>query len=250
MTRPSRSLLLPAIASSCSLPTNPLAVVPQQYGRRSQRDSSELQRRQRRRQCTPNPSRCSCGSRPSYSPGGTQNQHMQAAQGNPELRASANHGEPPVAATGRPGEFSGHEAVPARQAGGVYNPPANRGTAQPRSQNGGRPATAVHPKGLPPMERPPAPNTGNAKTDQKHQQQHRKLQQKQDQERQKLQQQREKEHQQIAKQNANEAKKQQTEQKHQQQNRQLQQRHFQQPQNLQQRQGPPSRLEPKPPKGK
>jgi hypothetical protein len=53
------------------------------------------------------------------------------------------------------------------------------------------------------MERPPAPNTGNAKTDQKYQQQHRKLQQKQDQERQKLQQQPEKEHQQVAKQNAN-----------------------------------------------
>jgi hypothetical protein len=183
-------------------------------------------------------------------PAAAQTQHMQAARGNPELRASANHGKPPVAATVRPGEFSGREAVPARQAGGVYNPPPNRGTAQPRSENGGRPATAVHPNDLPPMERPPAPNTGNAKTDQKYQQQQQKLQQKQDQERQKLQQQQEKEHQQIAKQNANEAKKQQTEQKHQQQTQQLQQRHVQQQQNLQQRQAPPpSRPEPKPPKG-
>jgi WXXGXW repeat (2 copies) len=183
-------------------------------------------------------------------PPAAQMQHVQAARGNPELRASANHGKPPVAATARPGEFTGREAVPARQAGAPYNPPANRGAAPGRTENGGQPAPVYHPKDLPPMERPAPPNTGDAKTDQKYQQQQQKLQQKQEQERQKLQQQQDKEHQRLAQQNANEASKQQTEQKHQQQTQQLQQRHVQQQQQMQQRQAPPSRPEPKPPKGK
>jgi YXWGXW repeat-containing protein len=202
-------------------------------------------------------------------PAAGQREQVQAARGNPQFRASANHGKPPVAATARPGDFT-HEAVPAREAGAPYNPPANRGGTAPRpaanegrpaanegrpaaneerpAANEGRPATAIHPKELPPMERPAAPNTGNDKRDQKYQQQQQKLQQKQDQERQKLQGQQEKEHQQLVKQNANDARKQQTEQKHQQQTQQLQQRHTQQQQKLQQRQAPPaSRPESRPP---
>jgi hypothetical protein len=34
-----------------------------------------------------------------------QTQHVQAARSNPELRASANQGKPPIAATARPGDF-------------------------------------------------------------------------------------------------------------------------------------------------
>jgi len=181
-------------------------------------------------------------------PAAAQTQHIGAARGNPEFRASANHGKPPVAATAKPGEFSGHDAVPAREAGAPYNPPANRGAAAPKAENGGRPATAVHPTDLPPMERPAAPNTGDPNRDKKYQQQQQKLQQKQDQERTKLQQQQENEHQQLAKQSASEAQKQQTEQKHQQQTQQLQQRHVQQQQSLQQRQAPPSRPAARPPK--
>jgi len=185
-------------------------------------------------------------------PAAPQIQHMQAARGNPELRASANHGKPPVAATARPGAFSGREVVSARAAGAPYNPPANRGRAESRPANGGggggRPSTAYHPKELPPMERPAAPNTGNPKTDQKYQQQQQKLQQKQDQERQKLQQQQERDHQQLEQRHASEPTKQQTEQRHQQQTQQLQERHTQQQQKLQQRQAPPSRPEGKPPK--
>ncbi|HET6178987.1 MAG TPA: hypothetical protein VFE61_18805 [Candidatus Sulfotelmatobacter sp.] len=206
-------------------------------------------------------------------PAAVQAQHMQAARGNPELRASANHGRPPVAATGRPGELSGREAVPAREAGAPYNPPANRG-AQPRNENagrpaegrpaenegrpsgneahpadnGGRPANVVHPNDLPAMEHPAAPNTGNSKADKKFQQQEEKLQQRQGQERQKLQQQQEKEHQQLAKQNANDARKQQTEQRHQQQTQQLEQRHTQQQQQMQQKQTPRNPAPEKPPK--
>ena len=159
-----------------------------------------------------------------------QTQHLQAARGNPELRSGANHGKPPVAATARPGEFSGHEAVPAREAGGAYNPPANRG-----GNTGGN---VVHPRDLPPVEKT-TPNTGNPKSDRKFQQQQEKMSARQDQERQKLQQQQEKEHQQLAKQNADEARKQQTEQRHQQQTQQLQEKHTQQRQQLQQKFTPP-----------
>jgi hypothetical protein len=183
-------------------------------------------------------------------PAATQMQHMRAAGGNPELRASANHGKPPIAATVRPAAFTGRETVPARQAGAPYSPPANRGSAQPRPGTASHPAPVYHPKDLPPMERPAPPNTGNAKTDQKYQQQQQKLQQKQEQERQKLQQQQERDHQRLAQQNANEPSKQHTEQKHQQQTQQLQQRHVQQQQQMEQRQAPPSQPQSKPPKGK
>ncbi len=183
-------------------------------------------------------------------PASVQVQHVQAAHNNPELRASANQGKPPVAATPKPGEFKGHEVVAAREAGAPYKPPANRGGAQPRGENPGKPSSPIHAKELPPMERPAAPNTGNAKLDQKYQQQQQKLQQKQDQERQKLIQQQEKEDQRMSQQNANDARKQQTEQRHQQQTQQLQERHVQQQQQMRQQQAPPpARPEGRPPKG-
>ena len=59
-------------------------------------------------------------------PVAAQTQHIQAARSNPQLRASANMGKPPIAATPRPGEFKG-SVVAAREAGGKYTPPPNRG---------------------------------------------------------------------------------------------------------------------------
>ena len=67
-------------------------------------------------------------------PVAAQTQHAWTARNNPQQRFSANHGAPPVVATPRPN-------------------------------------TAVHPKELPPIERPASPNTGNAKLDQKYQKQ-------------------------------------------------------------------------------
>jgi hypothetical protein len=158
-----------------------------------------------------------------------QTEHAQAARSNRDLRASVNHGAPPIAATPRPGDFKASGVVRAREAGAP--------NAGGRAENAGsRPA--VHPNDLPAMERPAAPNTGNAKQDQKYQQQQEKLQAKQQQERQKLQQQQDKEHQQAQKQQADEARTQQMEQRHQQQTQQLQERHTQQMQQLQQRQAP------------
>jgi hypothetical protein len=190
-------------------------------------------------------------------PVAAQTQHVEAARANPELRASANHGKPPIAATARPGAFNGREVVPAKEAGAPYKPAEARGNAQPgrpennvprpgNNQQAGRPENNVprppvpaHAKELQPHERPAPPNTGNAKVDKKYQQQQDKLYQKQEQDHQKLQQKQEQEHQRLAQKNADEARKQQVEQKHQQQTQQMEQKHVQQQQKLQNKQGAP-----------
>jgi hypothetical protein len=179
-----------------------------------------------------------------------QTAHIDQARANRELRASVNQGRPPIAATGRPGEFSGHDVIAAKEAGGEYHAPAEHGgsAAHPENArpaaNGSRPAenaaprTYNHASELPPVEHGTPPNTGNAKQDQKYQQQQQKLADQQTKERQKLQQSQEKEHQQAQQKNYNDNQKQQMEQKHTQQTQQLQQRHQQQTQKLQQRQAP------------
>lgn len=186
-----------------------------------------------------------------------QSQHMQEAMRNTQFRASVNRGRPPVAATSRPGEFSGSNVVAARS-GGNYAPPANRGNAGGGAARNDRPpSAAIHPKDLPSMERGAAPNTGNAKLDQKYQQQQAKLYEKQNQERQKLQQKQDQEHQKFEQQQAQQMKQQQQEaqrqqqqqqkqqqqqemeQRHQQQTQEMYQRHAQQQQQMQQRQAPP-----------
>jgi hypothetical protein len=53
----------------------------------------------------------------------TQTEHEHAASQNRALFASENHGAPAVAATARPGEFSGHNVVAAK-AGAEYHAPA------------------------------------------------------------------------------------------------------------------------------
>jgi len=204
-----------------------------------------------------------------------QRQQRDDARANQALRASANHGKPPIAATDRPGAFQGH-VVKAKEAGGAYNPPANRGNAAannaraennareennaanaerntarvnnpPNGMTANRPAqnnTYVHPKDLPAYQKPAAPNTGNAKLDQKYQQQQDKLAQQQDKQRQQLEARQDKEHQQYQKQQANDARNQALEQKHTQQTQQLQQRQQSAQQRLQQRQAPPSHAAP------
>jgi len=171
-------------------------------------------------------------------PVAAQIQHRDTARGNPELRASANQGRPPIAATPRAAEFRGNDVVVAREAGGEYHPPANRGGARAEGGARGGNAPAVHVRDLPQPERV-TPNTGNPKNDRKYQQEQDKLFAKQEQERQKLQQQQEREHEKMARQNADEARRQQMEQRHQQQTEQMQQRHVQQQQQLQRRYEPP-----------
>src|SRR5271166_1422266 len=175
-----------------------------------------------------------------------QTQHVQAARTNPELRASSNHGKPPIAATARPADFR-NGAVPSRAAGGEYKaPPPNaaRGNGarpgnenRPENANGSRPSSANHASDLQPHKFTP-PNSGNANTDKKYQQQQDKLAAKQAQDHQKLQQQQEKEHQQAEKKSYNDAQKQPMEQRHAQQTQQLEQKHATQQKQVEQRQAP------------
>jgi hypothetical protein len=155
-----------------------------------------------------------------------QTSHQNGASQNHELLQTVNHGNPPIAATSKPGEFTGKGAV-AAEGGSAENKAAATRTN-----------TAVHPKELPPVARPVAPNTGNAKQDQNYQKQQDKLVAKQTQDRQKLQQQQDKEHQQLTKQHASATTNQQTEQKHAQQTQQLQEKHTQQTQQMQAKQQP------------
>jgi WXXGXW repeat (2 copies) len=55
-------------------------------------------------------------------PVAAQTQHVQAARDNPELRASANQGKPPIAATAKPGDFQ-TGVVASKEAGGEYKTP-------------------------------------------------------------------------------------------------------------------------------
>ena len=136
-------------------------------------------------------------------PVAAQTQHVQEARNNPELRASTNHGKPPVAATAKPGDFK-TGVVAAKEAGGEYKaPPPNtaRGN-EARPENETHANTNNHASELQTHKSTP-PNTGNPATDKKYQQQQDKLAAKQTQEHQKLQQQQEKEHQQATKKNYN-----------------------------------------------
>ena len=196
-------------------------------------------------------------------PVAAQTQHVQAARGNPQLRASVNRGKPPIAATPRPAAFSGHGVVAARQAGGPYHPAparANRTNNEPGAGGSASrpdvPRPPVHASDVQPHPRPAPPNTGNANLDQKYQQQQEKLYAKQQQEHEKLAQQQERDHQHMQQEQArqaNQARQQQMqqqqhqmEQRHQQQTQQMEQRHTEQQQHMQQRQQPSSHGQPPP----
>ncbi|MGH9741876.1 MAG: YXWGXW repeat-containing protein, partial [Candidatus Acidiferrum sp.] len=171
-----------------------------------------------------------------------QTQHAQAAQHDPKLRASYNHGKPPIAATPKPEQFSGHGVVGAKTGGNYHATPprTENNNARPEATRpeagrpeAARPNTAVHPNQLPHEQPLPAPNTGNQKLDKKYEQQQQKLEQKQQKDNQKLQQKQDQQHQRLQLQKASDAKTQQLEQRHQQQTQQMQQKHTQQRQNLQ-----------------
>jgi len=175
-------------------------------------------------------------------PVAVQTRHIAEARGDRELRASHNQGRPPVAATARPAEFHGRDAVPAREAGAPYHPPANRGGGA-RPEGGFRPAegnarSAVHPNDLPKPRPFTPPSTSDPRRNQKYQRQQDKLFARQEQDRQKLQHKQDQEHQRMERRSAPEPQRQQMEQRHQQQTQQLQQRHEQQRQQLEQRQQP------------
>jgi hypothetical protein len=69
-------------------------------------------------------------------PTAAQREHLQRAQNEPDLRASANGGHPSIAATARPAAFRGPGVVPARAAAAAHREAvagnANRGYAARR----------------------------------------------------------------------------------------------------------------------
>ncbi len=88
---------------------------------------------------------------------GEQFKHQQLARANPGLRAAKNHGKPAIAAVGRAGDFSKHNSVAAKSAGG-FKPqgrgtPVNRNASLALSQNRGsadRRTTRANPGQNPP----------------------------------------------------------------------------------------------------
>ena len=162
-------------------------------------------------------------------PVAAQMQHSEAARGNPELRASANHGKPPIAATPRPGAFNARGVAPAREAGGAYNRPADHGGLLGR--------TAAHPNDLPPIERFGS-NSGVADRDSEYQAEQDRLIARQNEERLNLQKQQDEEHAELERQHADEIRRQQIEEQHRLQTNQLEQRHFLERQQLMQRYQP------------
>lgn len=163
-----------------------------------------------------------------------QTQHVQAARANPQLRASANLGKPPIAATPKPGAFRDRAAVPATAPGAPYHPAGNgAATAAHTASGAARPGAIIHPNDLPVRERPSPPRTGDPKLGQKYLQEQEKLFARQEQERQPLQRREDLDHQHLGHAAADAAKMQELEQKHQQQTMQLQERHDTESQRLQ-----------------
>jgi hypothetical protein len=76
-----------------------------------------------------------------------QREHENAAVRNRENFASENHGRPMYAATARPGDFSRHSVVEAREAGGEYHAPAMspREARVGGENHGGRPNEGFRP---------------------------------------------------------------------------------------------------------
>ncbi|MFZ0302679.1 MAG: YXWGXW repeat-containing protein [Terracidiphilus sp.] len=167
-----------------------------------------------------------------------QTHQVDMAHSNPQLRASVNHGRPAIAATARPGEFSGHGVVKASDAGGEYHAPPAAHEGQPGGE-GAHYANPAHAGDLPEHHPQQVPSTGNPDLDRKYQQQQQQLADKQNQEHQQLQQRQEQEHQQAQQQHYNQKQQQKMEQHHQQQTQQMQQRHQQQTQRMTQRQSAP-----------
>jgi len=167
-----------------------------------------------------------------------QTQHVHAASTNHALYESANKGKPAIAATAKPGEFSGAGVVAAKAAAPSYKPVTARAAAPAGAKDAvPRTATASHASEIKPAERP-APNTGNTQLDKKYQQQQTKLNTSQAQERQQLQKKQEQDHQQLTKAKASPVATQKVEQKHQQQTQQVAQKHEVQQQKLQAKQPP------------
>src|SRR5271169_5575383 len=102
----------------------------------------------------PSPAEEAAAREPHQAPLATQTQHEHAASQNKALFASNNHGAPAVAATAKPGEFSGKGVVAAKAAGAPYHAPAispkeARAPAPAAKTAASKPASEPHPASAP-----------------------------------------------------------------------------------------------------
>jgi hypothetical protein len=116
-------------------------------------------------QAQPTPAQLAAARGPHIEATSAQRQQMTMAQSQPTLRASQNHGHPPIAATARPGAFSGAGVTGARPAGPAtvahQNPAQNPAPhanppAPPARAMTAPPPAAPHPAAPPPATPPPA----------------------------------------------------------------------------------------------
>ena len=175
-------------------------------------------------------------------PSAIQVEHAQTARNNPTFRSSSNRSNQPGAVATRPEPGNEHRAAEPRPGFDVTRPEGAGATVEPRAEQQTRqtesnqPRKLAHPNDLAPLARPQPTNSGNARADQKYEQQQGKLIARQNQERQNLQQKQDSEHQQLSRQMPSDSRTQQVEQKHQQQTQQLSNRHEAQQQSMQARQ--------------
>src|ERR1700683_4639624 len=82
-------------------------------------------------QARPTATELSAASAHHLPPTAAQQQQVRTARSNPALRASANHGNTPIAATPRPGAFSGKSVIAAKGASAVSEPMERKAVTAP-----------------------------------------------------------------------------------------------------------------------
>jgi hypothetical protein len=114
----------------------------------------------------PTPAELAAEREPHVAPTAAQVQHQQAASSNRALLASVNHGNPAIAATARPGEFTGRGVEAARGATATAAGQRPAPGAEHRPPARPRPAHPAHPAEAP-REHRPAPAQEHPGTPQK-----------------------------------------------------------------------------------
>ena len=99
-------------------------------------------------QARPRPEELAAARAPHVAATPQQRQQVQVARREPNLRASVNHGAPPIAATARPGALTGPGVVRASPASATYRPPTGMG--RPTPPRAGNPSPSR------PAQRPPS----------------------------------------------------------------------------------------------
>ncbi len=164
-----------------------------------------------------------------------QTQHQASASSRRELLASVNQGKPPIAATSKPSDFSGHVVTASRAGGpipaGIVKASAASST-HPAVQPGSTSAP-IHARDLPANPAPAQPPESATAEEKKYALQQSQLQARQNQEREQLAQQQSRDHANLTSLGNNPQALAAMERQHQQQTQQLQQRHSSEQQQVQ-----------------